>query len=585
MRFVRVEVMRVKPLDQINGLYICFLLILLAIALRILGINYGYWYADERINDAAKVLTGELIPGQHFYPPLFNYIMALSFAVVYAIGRLVPFWHDASEFRAQYFSDPTVFYLTARFITAVAGAAIAPLFYLIARSAGLGKWPSLAAGLLGAILPVSIHLSHIAKSDIPLATAVVLTFYLLLLKYKNTEDRRLDLLLGLSVSLAFSFKHSFIFIFIPLFIGHLYWLSRLCDRSAVMRSIALSAAACVASWLVFNIGVILDLQNFLVYQSIQSVMSLRESSTYLGGLTTWLRIATDNATGVTAVSTLLFLGFPAYLHSRYSGLLDKGPLTIFWISIAAGTVVVIMLTGERQQEGLWIPYFTAMHLFAALLIADLLASRDLRIRRAGTATLAAAVIFCLAGSAVVLRQALARPIAQDLAAYIAENFAERRIVTSFELRLPRQKEAQALELEREQRLAAKYAVELPERSPENLITESAPGAVFYVNMPIVFFGLEHADDAAMEGIVRAHAWPFQEDEWALDYWTRRGFSIFIVSHFKYHELESPSQLVRTFYTDMGRRCALTKRFEPAKPMFLEYPISVFDCGQNANQAD
>ena len=67
------------------------LMFIVAVLFRSIGINYGYWHGDERVNDAAKVLTGQLVPGQHFYPPLWNYINAVAYAIVYIVGRFNSF--------------------------------------------------------------------------------------------------------------------------------------------------------------------------------------------------------------------------------------------------------------------------------------------------------------------------------------------------------------------------------------------------------------------------------------------------------------------------------------------------------------
>ena len=119
--------------DFVTRLSVGLGLFLLAFALRALGADYGYFHGDERINDAAKVLAGQIVPGQHFYPPLITYLNGLAFGGLFALGLPLGWWGSPGEFRAQYFSDPTVFYLTARYLTAVIGALIAPLFFAIGR--------------------------------------------------------------------------------------------------------------------------------------------------------------------------------------------------------------------------------------------------------------------------------------------------------------------------------------------------------------------------------------------------------------------------------------------------------------------
>jgi hypothetical protein len=563
-----------------NDVHICVYLFVAALILRIIGIHYGYWLGDERINDAVKVLTGIFVPEQLFYPPLFNYIMAAFFGFVYVVGRLVPVWHDTADFRAQYFADPVVFYLTARFVTALLGAAVAPTFYLIARTLGLARIPSVTVGILGVIIPVGVYLSHIAKSDLPLATMIPLIFYLLLLKYQNSENLWTDILLGLSVSLAFSFKHSFIFMAVPLAIGHLYWMIATYDRPVVIKSILISGLVCLFSWVIFNIAFLLNFEDFLAYQAIQSQIAVRASDAFVDGVATWLAITIDNARGITAISTLIFFLFPLYLHSRFCDLSQKGPLTIFWGATVAGTIILIILAGVRQQEGLWVPYYTSMQLFTGLFIADLLRSPTPQFRYVGAFAMSVMVLFCLMGVVTILQQALARPIAGDVAPFVRSEFGQRRILTSFKLGLPQQKEAQDLEISRDERLADKYHIELPERSAENIIKTSAPGSTFYVKMPKFLHGIEVTDDKSMEGIVQAHSWPLQKEEWKLDYWLNKGFSVWVVVAFEYYSQENPSATLRNFYLDMARRCKLARHFEAIKPMLGESSVRVFDCAMH-----
>lgn len=89
------------------------------------------------------MLTGDLVPGQHFYPPPIHDLNALGLAGRFALGLPLAWWGGPGAFRAQYFSDPTVFHVTARLLAALIGALLAPLFYAIARCAGLEGWRAL----------------------------------------------------------------------------------------------------------------------------------------------------------------------------------------------------------------------------------------------------------------------------------------------------------------------------------------------------------------------------------------------------------------------------------------------------------
>ncbi len=566
-----------QRVDRYSTLKICILLFLAALILRVIGINYGYWHGDERTNDAARVLTGQLVPGQHFYPPLHNYIVAVVYGIIFAVGRLIPVWHDAADFRSVYFSDPTIFYVGARFTTACMSALIAPLFYLIARELRFSKSMSLLVAAFAIILPVSVYLSHISKSDVPLATMTVATIYCLLLKERDPRSVWFDILLGLSVSLAFSFKHSFLFIAIPLGVWHIVRSLQFLEINEIAKSFAITAVVCLVSWLVFNVGIILDFANFLDYQAIQAQMSIREPSSPLAGVYLWGKLATQTSAGITILSFLLFLAFPAVVFSKYVSLEDKWPIAWFWSAIAFAIVVVIAITGERQHEGLWLAHFTAMQLFAALLLAMLLTSKNLIVHRLGIGLCVGLVLLSLAGVSRALKEAVAKPISQEVAEYIRDSFRDRKIVSSFLIDAPQTKQAQQWDINREQRLAKRYKIEMPVRADERLIKFNPPRALFYVKMPQVFYGLEFATDEQLEGIVKPHGWPLQKEEWQLDYWLDQGFDVFVLADYDALIKRPEPKLFFSFYTEMTKRCKLARRFEPTKPMYLETSAVIFDC--------
>jgi hypothetical protein len=89
--------------------WIFLALFAVALGLRLIGLDYGYFHGDERVNDAAKVLAGQLVPGQHFYPPFINYLNAVALVALFPVGLLSGWWEGAGDFRAAYFIDPTPF--------------------------------------------------------------------------------------------------------------------------------------------------------------------------------------------------------------------------------------------------------------------------------------------------------------------------------------------------------------------------------------------------------------------------------------------------------------------------------------------
>jgi hypothetical protein len=82
---------------------------------------------------------------------------------------------------------------------------------------------------------------------------------------------------------------------------------------------------------------------------------------------------------------------------------------------------------------------------------------------------------------------------------------------------------------RHQRLANKYGVALPERAEKKRSPHGQLAREYYVRqMPFAFGGMEDLEGPEAESAVKPFWWPIQNEEWDLDYWTARGFNIFIV---------------------------------------------------------
>jgi hypothetical protein len=122
------------------------LVFVLAMLARLTGLIWGGVYYDEAFGRGAKVLAGQLVPDQPWYPPLLDYLNAVAYAALYAVGRLLGVWLNTAVFRDQYFENRALFILTARLVTATPGALSAPLAALIARQA---NWKWRAALILG----------------------------------------------------------------------------------------------------------------------------------------------------------------------------------------------------------------------------------------------------------------------------------------------------------------------------------------------------------------------------------------------------------------------------------------------------
>lgn len=571
-----------KPKDFSQG-KVLLSLFLLALLVRVIGINYGSWFGDERINSAAKVLAGDLVPFQHYYPPFLNYITAIFFGLLYVVGRLFNAWYDLAEFRAQYFSDPTPFYITARFLICLISAAIAPLFYLIAKECGLKKQYALLVGLFGVLIPGMVLLSHISKSDVPLSVCVVLVFYLVLKKIKSPSSIKLDICIGLAVALALSFKQSYIFILFPFFTAYLLvFYCEYKNLSLMLRSTAFTILVSAVLWPIFNIGILLDFNNFLDYQKIQAVMSIRENKSIFDGLVAWWNIVADLFFGVNFLVLIVFIITPIiFITKQLSIALPIRRIIIaFWFSLVFGSLIIMYLSGARQQSGLWVPYMTGIQLLAALsfcfLIRHYSSWKGKLVGLGATFTL----LLSFYGVLIVDRQAIAKPIALSVEEIIRQNYdpINTKILTSFNLRSPQTVAMSTSEYRRHERIAKKYSVLMPERASERSLTLDSLDAINYFNMPVALHGLANSDDSTLGEDMKAYAWPLQSEEWTLDYWLNKGFTVFILADYDYSHDKSQVDLIRSFNKEVKESCKLIQHLDPTKPLYIEFSATLYECG-------
>lgn len=549
------------------------ILLVLAWGLRVVGVDVGYLFGDERINDAARAMTGQLIPGQHFYPPLLNYINAAAFAVLYAGGRVLDVWPDTAAFRAQYFSDPLPFYVTARVVVAGLAALTAPAFYLVARSLRIDGWYAVGAGLLGLMYPLGVYQSHIAKSDVALASFAVLTLLALIRRHQPQSGGREDIVLAVAATIAISFKHSFVFLLLPLVIVHIIALWRSRSGTETGKSLLRAVLTAGLLWPILNIGTVLDFQEFLAYQRIQGLMSHSDGS-FLEAVRLFGTLAAGQVSGITITGALLALTFPIYLLSGLCQLPQRGLLAGIWVAIALSVVAELVIVGVRQPVHLWLPQLACLLLLASLMILDLMRSRLVRV---GGIAFGVTTILSAWGNLTIATEAIAVPITTEVEAILSETYSDRRIISYDRFQAPQAAEAVAMVRARNERLAERYDVVLPEVAPERSTVGVAQDALFHMQMPSGMFGLEDVAEDDMEGLIRPFAWPLQPQEWQLDYWLDQDFTLFLVEDFDYLSRATPSALFRAFYQELADRCALVNTIQPRKPLFLEGEVSLFDC--------
>jgi len=549
-----------------------FLLFFLALLPRITGL-LTFFNADENWSASVRVLTGELSGGAGVTLPLINYLNAASYVLLYAIGRLIGVWHGTADFRAQYFSDRTPFIFSGRLVAASLGALSAPLAALIASRLGLTRRSSLIVGGLVALLPVNIWLSHVAKPDSGAAFGVLLLAWSILRKLDDPEAKGADVMVGVALAIAVSFKQTVLFAAAPAlagFVALLRWDCKL-PWSRIVRGLLVVLAACVLASVLFNIGVLLDIGGFLDYQRVIVMVQRRPATAYQLAMNV-LPIIAGNITGLTAAGLMAWLFAPCVRHDR--------KFLLLWASSAFAYAVVSAISGSTIQPRYFLPYDVLAFMLGCVAVLSL-SERNGLFKLVGV-SLAIAVLACEAvGSVEVMRQAMTTPLSARCAQVIkaiADPEQDRILAANVQLvGVPVSAAADDEDRARLERLAKKYGVKLPDRAKEKISRRGDRARGYFVRqLPFAHGGSEDLPREALEKSVKPSIglWPFQDEEWELDYWTTRGFSIFIVLDELAH-LNSGVALYRSLHQQIKERCELVAVLPTTRPLFFEGEARIY----------
>ncbi len=177
----------------------------LALALRVIGINFGLphtYHPDEGalIMPALRILqTGDLNPHRFDYGSAYIYTLSGFYIPYFLTGvkaglfstiQDVPVIEDYASITRYPF--PSVF-LAARLLNAVLGTLTVLTTYVLTRRV-LGLKHALVAALLLAVAPLHVRQSHFATTDTPMILAVLIS--LLAMSYASKTRTQKDLMVA-----------------------------------------------------------------------------------------------------------------------------------------------------------------------------------------------------------------------------------------------------------------------------------------------------------------------------------------------------------------------------------------------------
>lgn len=539
--------------------------------LRLIGVDWHGVHPDEGTGISARMLTGQLTGYPLYYPPLLNYLVAIAYVGLYALGRLLGWWQSAGDFRDLYFTDRTMFFLVARAVAAACSACGPPLLFLVARALGAGRGWALAGGLAAALIPGEIFWSHIEKSDVALASAYLFAALAVFRLLDRPERLGRRLLLGFALALAVSFKQSAIFFLAPFVaMAATESLRDAPRRAAMLAGWAVAVVAAAIAWAPLNLGILLDFDGFLAAQKVQTQMSVRHA-----GLGTTLAAGWGAMrSGEGGMSPVLLLLSPVGIVGAYLLAPDRTAArryAMLAVATFVGLAVIAAIARDRQPPNLLLPFATMIQ-FLLLIGAGLIAHDP------GRRPIAAAVIVLVAAAAVVrlvpmYRQFAAEPIARRAAESVVRLVPPRaRLLSAIPIPDLRQSDVGAEEMrERDRRLAARYGLAL---TPSVTPPSGDPDGYVVRYFPVAIGGMEFTPEDAK--VLIPYAWPIQHAEWRLRYWTERGYRHFLIDPWFLTPRGVPAYT--DFFTTIARDCRLLDRIRTERPLLWERDLALYRCG-------
>jgi len=550
------------------------LILLGAAVLYLAGLKYGLPYVfqpDEPITvrRALRFGSGDLNPHFFYYPSLLMYLYFLLYGIYYLLGHLAGFFPDVQSFAHAFISDPSVFYLIGRAVSALSLLGGLVVLYRCGEKWG-GEGAGLWAVLSLAFLPQVIEYAHWAKADAPLLG--LSTLCLALLYSLAHEGRWRDYLLsGCLLGFALGLKYNALLLLPGLPLAHFLFCRERKEGWRCLGSPRLWVAALVipAAFLVTTPFALLDWPAFrhdFIEQVTINVVGLENLRAgwrdLLGAVLGW---GGSKPLGVLGVLAL------AWALARRNGA----------ALLPAGLCMLGVLAISRQgliESRYLFPVYPAWALLIGMGAADL--ARLFR----------SPFLRAVAPAAVVLSTALTLPVSLATAGKFtrqdtrvaARSWVEANLPTGAKVAVdshgpPLEMTREALEGLYRQTLASGHIKSDYYRL--KLETYEGPGFDWYLTRQTLLLTPPHLAEYSQQA---QRLFPIGE---GYDELIRRGFQYAVVSDWNYNDYLGPGRKElfpgeAGFYLELFRRGRLLKEFSPRDPGFAGPGISVYQTAED-----
>ncbi len=297
--------------------------LLVAAALRLYGIDHGLpeVYNPDEVNIMARSLSVArgLDPGYYLYPSFFFYFIFAVMGGLFAFGWALGRYESLAAFQAQFFTDPTDFYIAARLVGVLcAVATIAVTYGLVQKH--FGRVAARAAALFLALAYVGVRDAHYLKHDVPSGLLFVLAVWA---SERAFETRTIRSYVAAGIVLGVSFATHYYMIFLaPAFVlGH--WAFR---RREDFRCVLVSGASSAVTFFLLSPFVLLRFPTALAHMRANR------------------QVVVDRSLDSGAA---LFPSLPSYLEF----LLTQGIGYLMFALMVVG--IVVMASRSKRQLVLW----------------------------------------------------------------------------------------------------------------------------------------------------------------------------------------------------------------------------------------
>ncbi|MGH7860238.1 MAG: ArnT family glycosyltransferase, partial [Candidatus Binatia bacterium] len=225
---------------------------MLALGVRVWAIDFGLpdsYHKDEIaiVRRALAFGTGDLNPHSFHWPAFHLYVLFGLYGAVYLIGAAAGFFESVADYRNLYFSDPTLFYLAGRLLSALLGTATVYVTYRAASRLD-DRRAAIFAALCLALTYYHVRDSHLATLDVPMTFWASLAFYAAVKVLTEREvSPRWYVAGGIASALATATKYNGGIVFLALATAHVLRRPALPHRHLVAAALIACAAFFVAT--------------------------------------------------------------------------------------------------------------------------------------------------------------------------------------------------------------------------------------------------------------------------------------------------------------------------------------------------